>query len=130
MIQKFEKKLTDGTQRAIAERVEDKIWIHMNGETMCVDIESRGGRRRGKVAAKDVKSNLIHAPMPGKITKLFKNVGDAVVVGESVLVMEAMKMEYTLKANMAGSIKTVTFKEGDQVVLGAQIVEIEPHKEL
>ncbi len=129
MIQKFEKKLTDGIQKAIGERVEDKIWIHMNGETICLDAEAGSGRRRGKAGASDAKSNLIKAPMPGKITKLFKKVGDAVAVGDSVLVMEAMKMEYTLKANMVGTIKSIAFKEADQVVLGAQIVEIEPQKE-
>lgn len=128
MIQKIEKKLSTGLQKAIAEKVDDKIWIHMNGETFSVESESTG-RRKGKSSTKDAKSNLILAPMPGKITKLFKKAGDAVKVGESVLVMEAMKMEYTLKANMVGTVKKVSFKESDQVVLGALIVEIEPQKE-
>ena len=128
MIQKIEKKLSTGLHKVIAEKVEDKIWIHMNGETISIDSESTG-RRKGKSSSKDAKSNLILAPMPGKITKLFKKAGDAVHVGDSVLVMEAMKMEYTLKANMAGSIKKVSFKELDQVVLGALLVEIEPQKD-
>ena len=129
MIQKYEKKIGNHVHKATAEKVGDKIWIHLNGETIVFDAETTG-RRRGKVAGKDAKSNTILAPMPGKITKLFKKQGDVVTVGESVLVMEAMKMEYTLKSNMAGTIKKVAYKELDQVALGALIVEIEPSREL
>lgn len=127
-MQKFEKKIGDQIHKAIAEKVGDKVWVHLNGETLVFDAETTG-RRRGKVAGKDAKSNTILAPMPGKITKLFKKQGDPVAVGESVLVMEAMKMEYTLKSNMAGTIKKVAYKELDQVALGVLIVEIEPTKE-
>jgi acetyl/propionyl-CoA carboxylase alpha subunit len=129
VIQKFEKKLNSINVKAIAEKVDDKIWIHLNGETICMDAEATS-RKRGKATGKDAKSNLILAPMPGKITKLFKKSGDAVAVGESVLVMEAMKMEYTLKANVAGTIKEVAYKELDQVVLGALIVEIDATKDV
>jgi len=128
VIQKFDKKIDNQLHKAIAERVEDKIWIHLNGETLVFDAE-KTGRRRGKSSAGAGKSNVILASMPGKITKLFKKQGDAVAVGDSVLVMEAMKMEYTLKSNMAGTIKKVAFKELDQVAHGALIVEIEPTKE-
>lgn len=128
MIQKFEKKINASLVKAIAQVVEDKVWIHVGGETLVFDKES-SGRRRGKSGSKEAKSNLIHAPMPGKITKLFKKEGDAVKIGESVLVMEAMKMEYTLKANMNGTVKKIAHKELDQVVLGALIVEIDPQKE-
>lgn len=129
MIQRLEKKLSTGIQKAIAERIDDKVWVHLNGETICLEVENAGGRKRGKAVGKDAKSNLILAPMPGKITKLFKKVGEPVKVGESVLVMEAMKMEYTLKANVAGTVKGVLFNEMDQVVLGALIVELDPVKE-
>ncbi len=129
VIQKFEKKINSDVVKALGQIVADKLWIHINGQTLCFEQETTGSKRRGKSSSKDVKSNLIYAPMPGKITKLFKNLGDAVAVGESVLVMEAMKMEYTLKANMAGVIKKISFKENDQVNLGALIAEIEPSKE-
>ncbi len=129
VIQKFEKKINSDVVKALGQIVADKLWVHINGQTLCFEQEAKGSRRRGKSSAKDVKSNFIYAPMPGKITKLFKNLGDAVAVGESVLVMEAMKMEYTLKANMAGVIKKILFQENDQVNLGALIAEIEPGKE-
>ena len=129
VIHKFEKKINSNVIKAIGQVVADKIWVHVDGQTLCFENESTGSRRRGKSSAKDVKSNLIYAPMPGKITKLFKGLGDPVLVGESVLVMEAMKMEYTLKANMAGIIKKISFQENDQVNLGALIAEIEPGKE-
>lgn len=129
VIHKFEKKIGSQLHKAIAEKNGDKIWIHINGETITLDDEASTVRRRGKAIGKDAKSNLILAPMPGKLTKLFKKQGDVIAIGESVLVMEAMKMEYTLKSNMAGTIKKVAYKELDQVALGALIVEIEPIKE-
>lgn len=129
MIQKFEKKINSQIVKGLAQIVDDKIWIHLNGETLCFDKQTSGGRRRGKAKGKEARSNLIHAPMPGKITKFFKKVGDSIASGESVFVMEAMKMEYTLKANMNGTIKKISYKELDQVNLGALIVEIDPLKE-
>lgn len=129
VIQKFEKRINSSLVKAIAQVLDNKIWIHINGETIVFEKDSRASGRRGKRVSKETKSNLIFAPMPGKITKLFKKEGDAVIMGESVLVMEAMKMEYTLKANVTGTIKKVAFNELEQVVLGALIIEIDPKKE-
>lgn len=64
------------------------------------------------------------APMPGKILKLLKNLGDSVDVGEAILVMEAMKMEHTIKADKAGKIEKFFYKEGDQVSAKAELVKI------
>ncbi|MNU08488.1 2-oxoglutarate carboxylase large subunit [compost metagenome] len=64
--------------------------------------------------------------MPGKVTKLLLGVGSAVQAGQAVLVMEAMKMEYTLKSEIAGTIETIECAAGDQVVLGKTLVKIKP----
>jgi biotin carboxyl carrier protein len=62
--------------------------------------------------------------MPGKVTKLFVSDGQEVKKGDSLLVMEAMKMEYTLKADANGSVEKITAKTGDQVTLGQLLVQL------
>jgi biotin carboxyl carrier protein len=64
--------------------------------------------------------------MPGKVTKILLPIDAAVTAGQAVLVMEAMKMEYTLKAEVAGTIETIDCLAGDQVVLGKTLVKIKP----
>jgi len=50
-------------------------------------------------------------------------------VGQVVLVMEAMKMEYTLKSEIDGKIQKIHAKVGDQVSLGQKLIEFELKKE-
>jgi biotin carboxyl carrier protein len=64
--------------------------------------------------------------MPGKVTKILLTPGSAVEVGQAVLVMEAMKMEYTLKAEIAGEVESVNCAVGEQVALGKALVKIKP----
>ena len=66
-------------------------------------------------AAAEVAGTPLKAPMPGMIVKYQKSVGDAVTVGETVVVLEAMKMENALPATVDGTIKAVNFASGDSV---------------
>lgn len=68
--------------------------------------------------------NGVAAPMPGLIVRLEKQVGDAVSEGDTVVVLEAMKMENALKAPSSGKIKAINCDTGDNVVKGALLVEI------
>ena len=63
--------------------------------------------------------------MPGKVVKLMKKEGDAVMTGETVLILEAMKMENEIKAGATGTIKAVNVKEGQALEAGFLMVEIE-----
>jgi biotin carboxyl carrier protein len=63
--------------------------------------------------------------MPGKIVKIMKNVGDTVAKGETVLILEAMKMENEIKSGADGVIKTINVKEGQALDSGFLMVEIE-----
>lgn len=67
----------------------------------------------------------LQSPMPGKIFKVLKSTGDAVVKNEPILILEAMKMEHTIKAQKDGVLKNIFFKEGEQVSGGAELCEIE-----
>ena len=65
------------------------------------------------------------SPMPGKIFKVMSKIGQTVKAGEPLLIMEAMKMEHIIKASTDGVIKNILFKEGEQVMGGVQLIEIE-----
>ena len=64
------------------------------------------------------------SPMPGKILKIFVSPGEIVNVGTPILVMEAMKMEHTIKASRDGKIESIFFKEGDQIAGGVELVKL------
>ncbi|MDP3478288.1 MAG: pyruvate carboxylase subunit B [Desulfoprunum sp.] len=72
----------------------------------------------------DVSGTLLLAPMPGMIVKYTKNVGDAVMKGDTVVVLEAMKMENALTAPCDGVVKVIQFKSGDTVAKGASLCVI------
>jgi len=66
------------------------------------------------------------APLPGAVTKVLVSVGDAVAEGDGLLVLEAMKMEHTLRALGAGTVRAVHAVPGQQVDVGDLLVEMEP----
>jgi oxaloacetate decarboxylase alpha subunit/pyruvate carboxylase subunit B len=74
--------------------------------------------------AGDMAGTLILAPMPGMIVKYLKNVGDTVAKGETVVILEAMKMENALNAPCDGVVKAIQFKSGDTVAKGASLCVI------
>jgi biotin carboxyl carrier protein len=63
--------------------------------------------------------------MPGKIVKLMKKEGDKVTKGETVLILEAMKMENEIKSGADGTVKSINVKEGQALEAGFLMVEIE-----
>lgn len=66
-------------------------------------------------AAQDTDGTPLLAPMPGMIVKYTKNVGDEVAEGETVVILEAMKMENALPSPASGKIKSINFGSGDSV---------------
>ncbi len=77
------------------------------------------------IAAHHSSEGSLTAPMPGIVTLLSAKPGDIVTAGEPLLVMEAMKMEHTIKAPNDGVIKAYRFAPGDQVKDRDLLVEFE-----
>ena len=67
----------------------------------------------------------VTAPMPGMVIKYEKNVGDSINEGETIVVIEAMKMENALPAPASGVVKAVNYKSGDSVAKGDVLAVIE-----
>jgi biotin carboxyl carrier protein len=78
---------------------------------------SRGAGTDGRVS--------IAAAMPGKIVRVLVAVGDEVVAGRGIVVIEAMKMQNELKAPKNGRVISIEVSEGDSVNAGAVLATIE-----
>ncbi|MDH3358074.1 MAG: pyruvate carboxylase subunit B, partial [Desulfobacteraceae bacterium] len=66
-------------------------------------------------AAAGVEGTPLKAPMPGMIVKYLKQVGEAVNKGETMVILEAMKMENALSSPAGGTVKAINFSSGDSV---------------
>jgi len=66
------------------------------------------------------------APMPGRVVAINTAEGQTVEAGEPLLVLEGMKMEYTLVAPVGGVVTAIHFREGDMVEADTPLVDIEP----
>jgi propionyl-CoA carboxylase alpha chain len=66
----------------------------------------------------------LHAPMPGRVLQVLVGEGDHVTAGQSLLVMEAMKMEHTLRAPVAGVVVSVGAAAGEQVEAETALIVI------
>lgn len=69
--------------------------------------------------------NEIHAPMPGIIIGLEIKPGDAVNEGDTILILEAMKMENSIKSPKDGIVKSIHIQKGDAVEKGKLLIEFE-----
>ncbi len=109
------------TVRVPALKHQGKLWFHWQGETHVVEVLA--SRRAGGGSGKS-NPGVIAAPMPGKVTQLRVAAGDEVKKGQALVIMEAMKMEYTLEADRDGKITELNAKLGAQVALGDVLVRV------
>jgi propionyl-CoA carboxylase alpha chain len=72
-----------------------------------------------------VTEGSLTAPMPGKIIKINAKLNKSVKAGETLLILEAMKMEHAVKAVSDGKISEMYVKTGDQVESGANLLKID-----
>ena len=98
-----------------------------------VDVAHLGNTHRferpdafGPGGAHAVSDGTVSAPMPGTVLSVTAVVGQEVAEGDTLGVMEAMKMELALKAPVAGTVTEVGAATGDQVALGATLFVVEP----
>ena len=75
-------------------------------------------------AAAPGSGNPVKAPLPGTISSISVKVGDQVSVGDTVLVLEAMKMQNNIEAEYAGTVTSIVVNPGDSVMEGAVLLTI------
>jgi biotin carboxyl carrier protein len=81
--------------------------------------------KRSKHAADAQGRASIASAMPGKIVRVLVAVGDEVIAGQGIMVVEAMKMQNELKAPRDGRVTSIAVKENDSVNAGAVLAVIE-----
>ena len=109
---------TDGRSRiAHSAKVGDVWWVHIDGHIFCIEKTEAGS------ADGDSEGGMT-APMPGKILEVKVADGQTVEAGELLLVMEAMKMETEVRASKAGTVGSVSVKEGDAVSVGDTLLTL------
>ncbi len=106
---------------------DDKTFVSINGEEFCVekpDYQAKKSFAGEHTQIGDQTS--VSTPMPGKVVKIGVKVGDEVRKNQTLVIVEAMKMENEIKSPVPAKIKKINFKEGDLVDTGQPIVELEP----
>ncbi len=76
-------------------------------------------------SSQSMKEGSLLSPMPGKIFKILLKEGDSVKAGDTILILEAMKMEHNIKANKDGVLTKILYKEGEQVTGNSLLCELD-----
>jgi biotin carboxyl carrier protein len=103
----------------VAVREGDRIWIWCEGVTAI--FERVSGAR--SAVSREPGGDLI-SPMPGRVRRTLVADGERVRRGQVLLVLEAMKMEHSIRAPKDGSVR-LRVREGDLVEAGVELAEIQ-----
>ena len=101
-----------GEERHILGPLGTRQLAYVNPHQAQASSGSRGGR--------------LTSPLPGRVVSVVVAAGDSVSAGQTLMVIEAMKMEHSITAPAASTVETVHFSEGDQVDEGAELVALSP----
>jgi pyruvate carboxylase subunit B len=120
----------DEVHRVVARRGATRgrytLWLDgFRYEVEALDERSRAIRELSGASSGPSGPAPLVAPMPGMIVRIAVQVGDAVQAGQSLVVMEAMKMENELRASTGGTVKAVLAQTGTAVEKGAILLELE-----
>jgi acetyl-CoA/propionyl-CoA carboxylase, biotin carboxylase, biotin carboxyl carrier protein len=124
--------LRDVTAEVDGRRYQVKLWVPDIGGTMVPSVTAGGGTGRAgggpgrpKASSTGSGSGTVVVPMQGTIVKVMVDVGDQIESGQTVCVLEAMKMENNVNADRAGTVKEVKVAAGDSVGPGDVVAIVE-----
>lgn len=103
------------------------VWV--GGRRLELDVGSPEDEAVAGAAGGGAVSGAIKAPMPGSVVKVLVAEGDSVETGQSLVIVEAMKMENEVRSPLNGIVKSVNVSAGDSVGTTEAMVEIEPAEE-
>jgi glutaconyl-CoA/methylmalonyl-CoA decarboxylase subunit gamma len=138
----FKFKVNGNEYNADIKSVKDNnLTIEVNGVDYEVDIEKKEKKTPimavPKVLNSSIETNLktskpgeaqpnsIKAPIPGTVLKINCKVGDSVKLGDTIMLLEAMKMQNEINATASGIVAGISIKEGDSVMEGDTLITIE-----
>ena len=122
----------DGSLRIAAERsatawavtADDVKWVFVDGRVFELVEVRPGDRARSSAEGHHVHHGSLTAPMPATVRRVAVKAGDTITRGDTLVILEAMKMELPLRAHATGTIRAVHCQEGDLVQPGLVLIEI------
>lgn len=96
------------------------LYIHFNGKMWVLEAQDEFTGAGGS----GDDSGTVLAPMPGVVVELYKKIGDEVAPGESLMMIESMKLQTEIKASVAGIIKSLDLTPESSFEKGTVLVEI------
>jgi 3-methylcrotonyl-CoA carboxylase alpha subunit len=103
----------------------DDRWVFWDGRVYRGDFTDRSGRARPRRGDRGSLRQSLTAPMPAKVLKVMVAAGKAVKKGDTIVLLEAMKMELPMRSPADGTVAAVACREGDLVQADAVLVELE-----
>ncbi|MCK4557182.1 MAG: acetyl-CoA carboxylase biotin carboxyl carrier protein subunit, partial [Candidatus Aminicenantes bacterium] len=98
----------------------DKTYLSIDGENYILEKDKTSKAKTGK----QQKGNSVFSPMPGLLVEVPVSVGDEVKSGETLAIVEAMKMENEIKSTIEGYVKKILAAPGDLVDSENPIIEL------
>ena len=108
-------------RRASVVAYEAAMFVHLDGAAWRLVRKPELGGGAGREAA----AGSLSAPLSGKVVRVAVAAGDAVMRGQTLMVLEAMKMEHAIAAPADGLVAEIHFAAGDQVAEGAELLRLE-----
>ena len=111
----------------------DPAVVLVDGERFEVKLDNSSFTSEFSLTTSDVmrdpenKNNSLtqfNSPMPGTIISILVSIGEKLVVGQDIIILESMKMQQTLQSNVEGTVVDVKAREGDQISEGDLILSI------
>ena len=96
--------------------------LELDGRRFTAEVRDPRDRAQKSAAVVGTGRQNIAAPMPGKVVRVLVREGDAVEVGQGLVVVEAMKMQNEMKAVRVGNVVEVRVSNGDTVSAGDVLV--------
>ncbi|WP_199318939.1 acetyl-CoA carboxylase biotin carboxyl carrier protein subunit [Dysgonomonas sp. BGC7] len=112
----------------IMSKHQNEYELLVNGVSYSFSIETPFSLQRKKMLTSQASESTtirLKAPMPGKILEVMVKTGDSVKAGDTLLILEAMKMQNAILASTKGIIKKVLVKEGDATSKSDLLIELE-----
>jgi 3-methylcrotonyl-CoA carboxylase alpha subunit len=100
----------------------DERWVFVDGQAGRIDALLTGGAER---TGRRTSQDALMAPMPATILEVLTEPGARVTEGETLLVLEAMKMELSIRAPRSGVVTRVRCRAGDLVQPGVELLELD-----
>jgi biotin carboxyl carrier protein len=108
---------------------ENKKYIFFQGEQFILqEKDTTRAKRKVEEAGLSEGKQMVCAPMPGRILKILVSEGEKVKKKQSLVIVEAMKMEHEIKSALDGVVKKVNFQENQMVDTEEPIMELEEQK--